>query len=171
MATNPLFQGFRKREVFDTKTLNINNGHSVKTTIMAQRGDQLGSKRGGSGETEEDKPQRKRQRLDNPPDDAGDWDDSFEFTQQDLETLDVVASQAICEPSTSKQETELNLEHGSAEQTLELESTSFSVTEGQGQQSLFQAPVPGATVRLKNRSSTSSSSESSVYPQSSASLR
>ena len=166
MATNPLFQVFRKREVF----VNINNGHSFKTTIMAQRGDQLGSKRGGSGETE-DKPQRKRQRLDNPPDDAGDWDDSFEFTQQDLETLDVVASQAICEPSTSKQETELNLEHGGTEQTLELESTSFSVTEGRGQQSLFQAPVPGATVRLKNRSSTSSSSESSVYPLSSASLR
>lgn len=169
MATNPLFQGYRKQEVFHTKTL---NKCSFKNTVMAQRlRDQPGSKRGGTGQTEEGKPQPKRQRLGNPPDDAGDWDDSFEFTQQELETLDVVASQAIGEPSTSKQETESYLEHGDTEQTLELESASFIVTEGQGQQSLFQAPAPGATVRLKNRSSTSSSSESSVYPQSSASLR
>lgn len=169
MATNPLFQGYRKQEVFNAKTVHNRSFH-FQNTPMAQRSrDQHGSKRGDFGESDEGKPQLKRRRVDNPADDAGDWDDSFEFTQQDLENLDVVASQAIGEPSTSKQGTELD--HGDAEQTLDLGLTSFNVTEGQDRPGLFQAPAPGATVRLKNRSSTSSSSESSVYPQSSASLR
>ncbi|KAK7102366.1 hypothetical protein V1264_020596 [Littorina saxatilis] len=132
--------------------------------------DPHGGKRGASVRESEEGKQSKRRRLDNlEPDEMVDWDDSFEMTQQDLECLDVVASQAIGEPSTSKEQT--GVESREADQTIEFETTlAAAPTEALSRPGFFQAPAPGATVRLKNRSSTSSSSDS-TYPQSSASFR
>ncbi|KAL8577235.1 hypothetical protein ACOMHN_034261 [Nucella lapillus] len=144
---------------------------------MAQRpGGQLGGKRDGSSalRSTDRTPQSKRRRVDKPaPDESGDWDDEFDLTQQDLENLDVIASQAIeggiagGEASTSRQGGQGSIEH-----TLELGSASLSrsTQAGHDESGVFQAPTPGVTLRLKNRSSTSSNSDSSVYPQSSASF-
>ena len=168
MAANPLFRSYRSPLVFNTKIVHSRSCLRAEVTAMAQppprkRGDSS-TKSGNGG------PHSKKRRLDNPlVDEGGDWDDSFEMTQQDLESLDVMASQAIeGGPSTSKEGASL---HEDTEQTLELGAgTSFSAA-GQDQPGVFQAPAPGSSLRLKNRSSTSSSSDSSVYPHSSASFR
>ncbi|KAK7484326.1 hypothetical protein BaRGS_00024451 [Batillaria attramentaria] len=105
-----------------------------------------------------EEPKVKRRRVEQTgAGDEGDWDD-IELTQQDLETLDVIASQAAAEPSQAAG-------HADPEQTLPLVSASI-----REQQSSFQMPGPSGALPLKGKASTSSSSESSLFPTSSTTL-
>jgi hypothetical protein len=169
MAANPLFQSYRKQETFNTKTVNNRSTGLLLPEVMAQPPPQepYGGKRHLSLNV--DKSQAKRPRIEtksNEPkpnvEESDDWDDSFEMTQQDLDTLDIMASQALGDPSTSAPST--SRQPASIKKT---EQSSF------GAETTFQTPAPGISVpsRLKDRSSTSGSSGSSVYPQSSASFR
>lgn len=100
----------------------------------------------------------KRRRLDNQ-DDSGDWDENFIFTQQDLDKLDIIESQAVGEsvlhPSTSY--------HPDPDD-------SHAVAPVHYRPSLFQVPSVAEVNRLKVRTSTSSSSGSSAYPKSESSF-
>lgn len=108
----------------------------------------------------EQQPQEKRRKV--TAGDDGDWDD-IEFTQDDLATIDVIASQAANEPPRPG----AHPRQADREQTLPLEGDLPTMTHGHRSQ--FQVPGPSGAYQLKTKSS--STSDSSFYPGSSSTWR
>lgn len=156
MATNPLFHNFRRQLLFHPS---IEHSHFY---AMAQ---QTHVQKVSNNKNDEDKqkldsedcpPQPKKRRTEKYVDDI-DWDEDLEYTQQDLETLDIMESQAAYEPLKK-----------SSGKTVEVAGEQRLLSVGSAQKTLFQAP--GKAIALRPQLSSASSSESSVYPTSSTSF-
>ena len=134
-----------------------------------------GVKRGQTVSDDNDDDQRRKKKrfelADNRCDRTGDWDDSVEYTQQELDAIDNVVASQVCQhvPSVSAVSKIKSFFTGQHMHVDEHESQ-FVLPTISYQSETHEYPKFCPVTTKKNLSSSSLSSGSSVYPKSSASL-